>query len=157
MRKQTAILLFVAALPLTGASQPRPSSTGDTAHCRSNPDVVAACFSLHGRMSLWNGSPSLRIWRIGTNRMLGVLPSESPIIPSALRKYLAFGVRVYGNFVVCPFTAQTSGSMQMVCVQSASRVVIQDLRQDNKGSRVMKLSGTYTLAPNNSVKRTQTR
>lgn len=157
MRKQIAILLFVAALPLTGASQPRPPSIGDTAHCRSNPDVVAACFSLHGRISLWNGSPSLRIWRIGTNRVLGVLPSESPIIPSALRRYLALGVRVYGNFVVCPFTAQTPGSIQMVCVQSASRVVIQDLRQDNKGSRVMKLSGTYTLAPNNSVKRTQTR
>jgi hypothetical protein len=31
------------------------------------------------------------------------------------------------------------------------------LRQDNKEPRVMKLSGTYTLAPNNSVKRTQTR
>ena len=158
MRKRITILLLTATLPLTGAARPRSSSVGDNTRCRSNPDVVAACFSLHGRMSLWEGSPSLRIWRIGTKRILGVLPSENPIVPAAIRERLAFGVEFYGNFEVCPFTARKPGSMQMVCVQRASNVVVQSWPAEGIGSpRITRLSGTYTVAPDDSIQRTPTR
>lgn len=109
-------------------------------------------------MSLWNGSPSLRIWRIGTKRILGVLPSEDPIVPAAIRKRLAFGVEFYGNFEVCPFTARKPGWMQMVCVQRASNVVVQSWPAEGSGPpKITRLPGTYTLAPNNSIQRTPTR
>jgi len=44
--------------------------------CRLSPVVVSACFAVHGRLLLYNGSPAFRIWRIGTKRMLGVLASD---------------------------------------------------------------------------------
>jgi len=44
--------------------------------------------------------------------------------------------------------------MQFVCVESASNVVIEDLRQEAKRPKLKKLPGTYTVAPNKSSKRT---
>lgn len=83
-----------------------------------------SCFTIHGRISIWNGSPSLRIWRIGTDRILGVLDSENEIIPDNLAKQLdGIGTEVFGDFEVCPFTKSRPGEMQMVCVQTASHLV----------------------------------
>jgi len=69
----------------------------------------------------------MRIWRIGTHRVLGVLPSEDEIIPKNLRKALDNAGQwpeVYGDFEVCPFTREKPDEMQMVCVESASHLVI---------------------------------
>ena len=93
MGKHLAIAFCAAVFPFTAlASQSWPPTVRDPGECLTNPGVVAPCFSFHGRMSLANGSPSLRIWRIGTKRILGVLPSENPVVPTAIRKRLAFGV-----------------------------------------------------------------
>ena len=156
MRKNLTTLLCVAALPLSASAlQPQPPAASSTTQCRHNPRVVAACFELHGRMSLWEGSPGVRIWHIGTTPMLGILPSEDPIMPSELNRYAAFGVRVYGNFEVCPFTQQKPGAMQMVCVQSVSHVVVQRLRNGDQPPTITMLPGTYALAPNSSIQRTR--
>jgi hypothetical protein len=32
--------------------------------CKSDPDIVDACFKVHGRLSAWNGAPTMRIWRL---------------------------------------------------------------------------------------------
>jgi hypothetical protein len=40
--------------------------------CKRDPDIVGECFTLHGRIALYNGGWMRRIWRVGTNRMLGV-------------------------------------------------------------------------------------
>jgi hypothetical protein len=70
----------------------------------------------------------MRIWRVGTDRILGVVPAEDEIIPKGLRKALDEGGQwpeVFGDFEVCPFTKEKPGEMQMVCVESASRLVIE--------------------------------
>jgi len=46
------------------------------AGCKNNPQIGGACFSVHGRLSAYNGAPSLRIWPIGTHRLLGVLKDQ---------------------------------------------------------------------------------
>jgi hypothetical protein len=88
--------------------------------CKTDPDIVDACFKVHGRLSVYNGGPSLRIWRIGTDRMLGV---STEILPESLASPMGWDVDVYGDFEVCPFTTQKPGEMQMVCVESAEHVV----------------------------------
>ena len=98
--------------------------TGSTAQterlCKNNADLVGACFSLHGKVYYSNGTPPLRIWKVGTKRILGVLPAENEIIPKNLAQALrGFDRQVYGNFDVCPFTKEKPGDMQMVCVESA--------------------------------------
>ena len=56
--------------------------------------------------------------------MLGVterpLPASMPsVLPSPLAENLNFDVEAIGDFVVCPFTVEKPGHMQMVCVESA--------------------------------------
>lgn len=87
--------------------------------CKADPDIIGACFMVHGRLSIWNGAPSLRIWRTGTKRILGV---QNEILPERVANRMDFGVEATGDFEVCPFTRERPGEMQMVCVESAENV-----------------------------------
>jgi hypothetical protein len=98
-----------------GSSMGAPCQT-----CKSDPDIVGACFTVHGRMTLFNGGTPYHIWRIGTDRMLGVRDS---IIPESLATSLTWENAAFGDFYVCPFTRQREGAMQFVCVESARKVV----------------------------------
>jgi hypothetical protein len=92
---------------------------GPSATCKSDPDLVGACFTIHGRLFIANGGPSARIWKIGTDRILGV---DNEILPGLLNLNMNFDEEAYGDFYVCPFTRERSGEMQKVCIESASRV-----------------------------------
>lgn len=93
------------------------------ASCKADKRVVAACFTVHGRLSNWNGNPTQRIWIIGTKRMLGVrVGTESP---KALRDKLGdFDDVATGDFEVCPFTHQQHGRMQIVCIAAVSGITM---------------------------------
>jgi hypothetical protein len=90
--------------------------------CKGDPDLTGACFTIHGRISAWNGTPTYRIWRIGGRRILGV---ANDILPESIAANLSWGVEAYGDFLVCPFRRQRPGSMQPVCVESAENVKYQ--------------------------------
>jgi hypothetical protein len=89
--------------------------------CKTDPDIVDACFTVHGRLSAWNGSPTLRIWKVGTNRILG--DHDDWPLPEELAEHGSWDIEAWGEFEVCPFTKERPGVMQMVCVESASHVV----------------------------------
>ena len=117
--------LFVALLlvvPMV-ASQPK---------CKANPKVIGACYVVHGRLSLGADTVTLRLWPVGTKRMLGItggtVPDDAvaPIYPSDL-KLLSETEEIYGDFEVCPFTPERKGAMQIVCIESASHIVVKKL------------------------------
>jgi hypothetical protein len=113
-----------------GAAQPAQAPTNPPI-CRARRDLVAPCFTVHGALRYYNGAPGVRIWRIGTARLLGVhglnesgLP-ESPSVcplPDGLRDTLEAGKEVIADFVVCPLTRDQDGTMQLVCVESVSHI-----------------------------------
>jgi hypothetical protein len=118
MRTLVVIILSVlGAMPMGGQSRRM---------CRNNPELVGSCFKIHGRVRIVNGGPQMRMWRIGTNRILGVIPSEDEMVPDNLGDALETGtyVDVYGDFEVCPFTESKPNEMQMVCVESATHLVV---------------------------------
>jgi hypothetical protein len=95
---------------------------------KNNPELVSSCFQVHGKVFYSNGTPSLRIWRIGSSRILGVLPPENEIVPSNLARALrGWDREVFADLEVCPFTKDTPGAMQMVCVESATHMVVRTL------------------------------
>ena len=108
------------ALMSAGAAPPPP--------CKNSPKLVGACYVVHGRATYGNGTPALRIWPVGTKRMLGVTAdkiaddADDPIVP----KQLAFdpSKKAFGDFEVCPFTPESSGVMQMVCVEAVKNLSI---------------------------------
>jgi hypothetical protein len=121
--------LVLSALELLLADAAQAHAT--IVPCRDNPDRTGACRTIHGRMFFANGTPSKRIWIVGTRRVLGV--SERPSnggegmdgLPSNLRRafaHLPFVTEVYGDFEVCPFTRDRPGWMQIVCVARATRL-----------------------------------
>ena len=68
----------------------------------------------------------MRIWKVGTKRLLAVIPSEDEIIPDNLKKQIGTGKEVYADFVVCPFEKEEEGHMQSVCIESAKNMIIED-------------------------------
>ena len=97
--------------------------------CREHPLRHAPCFTLRGRMGLYNGAPSVRIWRVGTKRMLGVSEQRFAVsgyctLPALLRARISWDVNLFADFVVCPFTPEEPGAMQLVCVDSAANIVV---------------------------------
>ncbi|TMH32909.1 MAG: hypothetical protein E6H66_13125 [Betaproteobacteria bacterium] len=84
--------------------------------CSANPGIVGPCFELGGRLSFWNGAPSARIWRVGTSRMLGIHYDQLP--PGLASQMTSFDTEAWGTFGVCPFTRQSPGRMQSVCIES---------------------------------------
>jgi hypothetical protein len=79
----------------------------------------------HGRLSLWNGTPSIRIWIVGTHRILGVGGNgDKYFLPKALLDMMAWGKDIYGDFYVTPLTKYKKGAMQMVRIDDARNLVI---------------------------------
>lgn len=83
---------------------------------------------VHGRLSVYNGAPALRIWKIGTRRVLGIsdqrfLKVGYKNIPDNIREMVNQDIDVYGDFKVCPFTKSRSNEMQLVCLESGKNLV----------------------------------
>jgi len=120
------ILLWVVA-PSWGQDQ-----LGGPKPCREHPQVNSPCFTVHGRMRLYNGTPCVRIWPIGTHRILGVSENrfynaEYANLPPELSKLLRGENEIFADFIVCPFMPDEPGVMRLVCVDSASNIVVRKI------------------------------
>ncbi|MGB9254901.1 MAG: hypothetical protein WCC25_08720 [Candidatus Korobacteraceae bacterium] len=119
----SALLAFCFVFPLTlsGSDTEVPS-------CPKDPRVIAACYTVHGRLNNWNGNPTRRIWIVGTKRMLGL--RDGTELPVALQKPLSdFDHEVYGDFEFCPFTPEKPGVMQVGCLAAVSNYQIKTKEQ----------------------------
>ncbi len=50
--------------------------------------------------------------------------ADDPICPKEMQVFLTGREQVFGDFEVCPFTPKRAGHLQMVCVQSAKKLVV---------------------------------
>jgi len=97
--------------------------------CHENPNLVGPCLRIRGVLRPWNGSPTYRISRIGTKRILGIDEWSKRLagycgLPQYLLDTIEVGHKeIVADFVVCPLTKSRPGVMQMVCVDSATHIV----------------------------------
>ena len=104
----------------------------DTNSCKAHPQLSGSCFEIRGRMTVYNGSPSIRIWPVGTKRLLGVSEGRFYItkgygnLPEELFEQLSLENAMYADFTICPFTDDEPGVMRLVCVESAENISIRD-------------------------------
>lgn len=80
-------------------------------------------------MSLYNGTPSIRIWPVGTKRILGVSEGENnnedyKYLPDNIEDKLNWENAIFADFTVCPFTEDKPGVMRLVCVESVENIKI---------------------------------
>ena len=113
--------LLLAASAVADAEETPPA-------CRGAPTVVDACFTVHGRLGVYNGIP-IRIWIVGTPRVLGVRDTSGggvtvrPEIQTLLSRGEPGATVVYGDYEVCPLSKTHPGWMQFVCIESAAHLV----------------------------------
>jgi hypothetical protein len=86
-------------------------------------------YKARGRMSLSNGTPSVRIWPVRTKRILGMSEGlfyldEYANVPDELVRQLTWGNAMFADFTGCPFTDDKPGVMKLVCAESAENVEI---------------------------------
>jgi hypothetical protein len=101
--------------------------------CREHPQLIGKCFEVRGRLSTHDGNPAVRLWRIGTKRILGVSDQRFSLpgyrnIPEDLSKQLDGENEILGDFLVCPFTRSRPGEMQLVCIGSAKNVMVKRMK-----------------------------
>jgi hypothetical protein len=97
--------------------------------CKDHPLLSGPCYKVRGRMSFANGTPSLRIWLVGTKRILGISEGrfylkEYSNVPEELIRQLTWDTFMCADFTVCPFTDDKPGVMRMGCVESAENIKI---------------------------------
>jgi hypothetical protein len=92
--------------------------------CVTHESNAGECRDIRARVTYANGNPSVRIWPVGTSRVLGVRDSDPPLIPGELVSRLSWDHAVYGDLRVCPLTKERPGHMQIVCVASTRNLSI---------------------------------
>jgi hypothetical protein len=104
------------------------------------PENAASCYWTRGRLAIYDGNPSWRLWKIGTKRMLGIhsgphptdpLDSEHPEFPTNLTSVVATmgdGDRIFADFEVCPLKPEHPGWMQPSCIESAKNIFLDRFR-----------------------------
>ena len=121
-------VLLAAALALVA------TTLAAATQCERSPRIVEKCFWAHGRYSLWNGTPTDRIWLIGTHRIFGVYgpedvefslyPLPSNIAAATAKTPDPFSFNLYGDYRLCPFTKARKGWMQYGCVGEAKHLIV---------------------------------
>ena len=119
-----ALILFAIAAALS------PTTVVPDKSCREHPQLIGKCFAVRGRLSVYNGTPAIRLWVIGTRRMLGVSEQRFKLpgyrnLPENLQQQLNGDNQIVGDFLVCPFTKPKPSEMRLVCVESAKNVSAQ--------------------------------
>jgi len=144
MQCLTLLLSFVVLLTCsTGAAKDSPKRR---IPCKTAA-IANSCYWTHGRLGFANGTPALRLWKIGTHRVLGIYsgPSaynpaeedpdrgdnENPDLPVNVKHtfetHRDFGMphRIFANFEVCPLEPEKPGAMQAACIESAKNIVVE--------------------------------
>jgi hypothetical protein len=120
-----AFAICFALAANTALAGPKP------AVCQGSPSLVAPCFTVHGRLSIYEGGWNLRIWPVGSHRLLAVVDGadvyddQTIVLPRSIEAPLekfSLGVRIFADYRVCPLTKAKPGAMQHVCVIRASHM-----------------------------------
>jgi len=142
---------LISALALcAAAAQALPQAVPKRKIPCKAPENASSCYWTRGRLAVYNGNPTWRIWKIGTKRILGVFSgpnswvrdpedNEHPEFPGNLDKiYEAdykrrvarkewdaeFPETAFGDFQVCPLGPERKGEMQAVCIESAKNILL---------------------------------
>ena len=124
-----SVALCLQALPQNSPKRRIPCKT---------PQNASECYWTHGRITIGNGTPAYRLWKIGTQRILGIysgpstfhdplsLDNEDPDFPANVEKIWSPRVYrpLYGDFEVCPLAPERPGAMRPVCVESAKNLFV---------------------------------
>ena len=127
------ILIFITFIFISYCSAQEDTSEVSCKPCRQHPKVIGKGFIVHGALRYYNGTPSIRLWKIGTHRILGISEGLYYLkgycnIPEWLETKLDWNIEIIGDFKVYPFDESKPGVMQYVCIDTAYNLKIVPLK-----------------------------
>jgi hypothetical protein len=87
---------------------------------------VDPCRTIRARLVAGGDNILIRIWPVGTTRILGFTNAERCTPPPELDSPMRAGKYVYADVVVRPLTKSQSGSMQFVCIAAVTNLTARD-------------------------------
>lgn len=128
------VAAVIGAVALSAMGTPQRGSKRKIV-CKT-PDNAASCYWAHGRLSPYNGTPTMRLWKIGTKRILAIhsgpgykrgdnQENENPDLPANVDGALSkskYG-SIFGDFEICPLEPEVAGEMQDACIESGKNFV----------------------------------
>jgi hypothetical protein len=107
------------------------SSNKTSPSCKS-PRNAKSCYWVHGRLTYGNGTPAVRLWKVGTHRLLGIysgpevdrrsLDNENPRLPGNVQDVFGPYHSIFADFEVCPLEPEEPGTMQAACIHAARNI-----------------------------------
>jgi hypothetical protein len=141
IRRTITVALTGCALLLAVAASAQEAS------CRLSARRVGACFTVHGRLYFSVTSPEIRIWRVGTHRVLGILApdgNDQGVLSEAMLERLWGGRdrpgQIWGDYEVCPLSPDQPAKMQMACIADATKLFVERPHKDSAQAAVPSLS-----------------
>ncbi|MEN3973554.1 hypothetical protein [Emcibacter sp. SYSU 3D8] len=118
-------LLAIALLASSVLTAPALADTAPT--CKASPKVVDKCMTFYGRLSVYTGSPAIRLWPVGTKQLYGVRGTgddpENLVLPEKLRDMLATNpIEINGKWEVCPLEPARPNQLRSVCLEGATEL-----------------------------------
>jgi hypothetical protein len=86
--------------------------------CKGKTEYQQQCKWIDGTISIYNGTPSVRIHQRGSKRVYAVGPSEQELMPSDLKSKLTVDNAIDAKFRVCPLRKKNQG-LKVVCIDEA--------------------------------------
>jgi len=137
------LLLTLVSLVLAAPGAPQDAPKRKIP-CKT-PENASMCYWTRGRLSVYNGNPPWRMWKVGTRRMLAIYSGPSkwpprdientdsinPEFPENLKRayqppaITAFPNVVFADFEICPLEPERPGVMQHACIESAKNIFAQ--------------------------------
>jgi len=128
------VRIVAAVIGLALGSAPL-SARAQSPACATSAKRVGECFAVHGRMMSCTSAPSVRIWIVGTRRVLGVADAEGDVagddVLAGRLKWEMLALppcakAAWGDFSVCPLTPDRPGVMRRVCLAEAKKLTIRE-------------------------------
>ena len=123
------MIRILATAMLIASMTTAASAEGARPQCKGSPKVVGKCVTVYGKLSVYGGSPSIRIWPVGTKRLYGIEDTDGDpktvYLPPNLRKALESHPReLNGKFQLCPLDVERDNRMTPACIEGASQLGI---------------------------------
>lgn len=87
--------------------------------CKGRIESQQQCKWIDGTISIYNGTPAVRIHQRGSKRVYAVGPSEQELMPAGLKSKLTVDNAIDAKFRVCPMSKKDQRGLKVVCIDEA--------------------------------------
>lgn len=116
------LLSLALAAPAFAADPADGAGESDTGVCVRKMPAPPQCRWIEGTLSIYNGTPPIRIRQRGRKTIYAVGPAEQEWMPGSLRSKLTLDNEVQARLKICPMPDGPHRGLREVCVDEAQDV-----------------------------------